>query len=102
MRVAVVLVLLGGCDWLLGLKHFDPIEEPIGGHWIQVAAGNYFTCAIDDANALYCWGYNGDSELGANRTDYELDTPTLVPGSWTAVAAGDEHACAIKTDHTLW
>ena len=32
---------------------------------VQVAAGNYFTCALTAAEDLRCWGTNGNGQLGA-------------------------------------
>jgi alpha-tubulin suppressor-like RCC1 family protein len=101
MRAAILVVLLAGCDWVLSLHHFEH-DAPITTGWVHVAAGQYFTCAIDAHRALYCWGYNGDRELGGPSVS-ELDAPALVAGAtWTAVTAGNEHACGLQTDNTLW
>jgi alpha-tubulin suppressor-like RCC1 family protein len=36
----------------------------MAGHsWAQVAAGQSYTCAIDTAGGLYCWGANDDGQL---------------------------------------
>ena len=63
----------------------------------SVSAGNYHTCAIK-GGALYCWGYNGNGQLGDGTTT-NSNTPAAV---WTmasgvsSVASGYSHTCAIK------
>lgn len=62
-----------------------------------VSAGNRHTCAINASNALFCWGLNGDGQLGSNGTT-DSSTPLPVPGlgsNVTAVALADEFTCAI-------
>ena len=45
------------------------------------------TCGITAANDMYCWGYNGDGQLGDGTTT-DSATPTLVSGGlkFTSVA----------------
>jgi len=60
----------------------------------SLAVGSYHACAVIPS-AVWCWGYNGDGELGlGNMTN---SPPTAVPGLTTAtqVAAGSEHTCAL-------
>jgi alpha-tubulin suppressor-like RCC1 family protein len=69
----------------------------------QISAGNAFTCALDTAGLAYCWGQNGNGQLGNNST-----APSLVPVavSTSGVLAGKtlteifasnfgSHVCAI-------
>jgi alpha-tubulin suppressor-like RCC1 family protein len=69
----------------------------------QISAGNAFTCALDTAGLAYCWGQNGNGQLGNNST-----TPTAVPvavntsgvlagKTLTEISAPDfgSHACAL-------
>jgi alpha-tubulin suppressor-like RCC1 family protein len=53
----------------------------------QISAGNAFTCALDTAGLAYCWGQNGNGQLGNNST-----APSLVP-----VAVSTSGALAGKT-----
>jgi alpha-tubulin suppressor-like RCC1 family protein len=65
-----------------------------------VAAGDSHTCALKGGK-VYCWGYNGDGQLGDGTTT-NRNTPTLVAdgamgnSGVTAVAAGAYHTCALK------
>jgi len=67
-----------------------------------IAAGSTFTCALDSAGAVQCWGYNGDGELG-NGTNLNSSTPVQVlglPRQVVAITAGGQfangHACALS------
>ncbi len=69
------------------------------GRSIAVAAGAFFTCALDDAGAVWCWGRNASGELGT-ASNMNYSTPAAVRYLDTAVVAivgGDEHTCALTT-----
>ena len=67
-----------------------------------LSAGNIHTCGVSPAGAAYCWGYNGDGELG-NGTTTSSATPVAVAGGLTfaavsagdAVDAGGQHTCGV-------
>jgi alpha-tubulin suppressor-like RCC1 family protein len=62
-----------------------------------IASGEAHTCAVTDANAVKCWGYNGDGQLGDNSTT-DRHTPVPVNGlssEVAAIAAGGHHTCAL-------
>lgn len=68
--------------------------------WRVVAAGDEFTCGIEQGGALRCWGSNG---YGKNGTGADRASPTRVgTASWTALGLGRYHACGVQTDGTLW
>ncbi|MES2304583.1 MAG: hypothetical protein V4558_03710 [Gemmatimonadota bacterium] len=46
---------------------------------VFVAVGAH-TCAIDVAGKAYCWGYNGNGQLGNNTTSLVNPTPVAVHG----------------------
>ena len=62
--------------------------------WSAVAVGSDQACAIEaGTQALYCWGENGNGELGTGDA-VEHKTPVLVTAqSWTAISAGAYHTC---------
>lgn len=54
-------------------------------------------CAVTDADALYCWGYNGAGQLGIEG-DEAISMPTLVPGYESGVvdvATGADYTCVL-------
>src|SRR5438105_4921318 len=64
----------------------------------KVTAREYYACGVTTAGAAYCWGYNGDGELG-NGTTTTSPTPVAVSGglTWAAVSAGLYHTCGVTT-----
>ena len=67
----------------------------------QVSAGGQHTCVRALDNAVYCWGDNGQGQLGNNVVvpGTDLTVPTLVVGGflWSSVSAGSNHTCGITT-----
>lgn len=63
---------------------------------VQVAAGEYHTCALLRGGTALCWGANDQGALGGPRQG-NVATPTPVPGLLGAVrlAAGYSHNCAL-------
>jgi alpha-tubulin suppressor-like RCC1 family protein len=43
-----------------------------------VSAGYAFNCAIRASDALYCWGGNGNGQLGIGSDDPSFTTPRRV------------------------
>ena len=86
---------------------------PVGGgaEWVKISASTPYTsnqqishaCGILNNGTLWCWGVNGNGELG-NGTTTSSAVPVAVPGSdfWIDVAAGSTHSCGIKSDGRLF
>jgi alpha-tubulin suppressor-like RCC1 family protein len=70
---------------------------------IQISAGGAVTCALDSAGAAYCWGFNGNSELGDGTTadssvPVAVDTSGALAGKrLTQISTGDTEACAVDS-----
>ena len=71
--------------------------------WLQLAAGDAFSCGIRTDHTLWCWGRNSDGQLGSGSQNGRV-VPARVGAddTWVQVAVGYTHACAIKRDGTLW
>ena len=75
----------------------------------QITAGSNHTCAVKTDGTAWCWGENGDGQLGNNSTT-DKSTPVQVLGlggsgtltDVSQIAGGNEHSCALKTDGTVW
>ncbi|MGZ9108866.1 MAG: RCC1 domain-containing protein [Micavibrio sp.] len=81
---------------------------PVGGElgWRQIAAGSSHSCGVKTNGTLYCWGDDGDGQLGNGAgTNADQHIPmqeSTTATNWASVATGDIHTCAIKTNGTLW
>jgi alpha-tubulin suppressor-like RCC1 family protein len=70
----------------------------------KVAVGHDHACAIDEENALWCWGKNEHGQCGANPEDNNWVSPFRVGtlNSWQHVAAGKQITCAIRQGGSLF
>lgn len=70
---------------------------------VEIGAGDEFTCARKDDKSLWCWGANGQGELG-NGTIADSFRPVNVGGisSVSSLAVGDESSCARRADSSVW
>ena len=59
-------------------------------------AGDFHACGITPSNQAFCWGYNGDGQLG-NGTLTDRNVPTAVSTTLTfrQVSGGKYHTCGI-------
>jgi alpha-tubulin suppressor-like RCC1 family protein len=69
----------------------------------DIVAGWFFTCALDDVGAAWCWGQNGEGQLG-DGTPTPRERPVRVIGGhqFVALAAGGAHACGITATGEAW
>jgi cysteine-rich repeat protein len=83
-------------------KFGDALQVP--GTWRSVAAGQTHTCGIMTDRSLWCWGENGQGQLG-DGSQFSRGTPVSVvaPGRvWAWVGAGLAHTCAVATTGEMW
>ncbi len=73
--------------------------------FVQLAAGEEHTCALDDDGGAWCWGRGANGALGNDNDDRET-TPVAVaapqsegdPVSFEQLAAGNQHTCGLAQD----
>jgi alpha-tubulin suppressor-like RCC1 family protein len=75
---------------------------PVGGTVVQIAAGDFHTCALLDTGAVRCWGRGEAGRLGRGDTEgIGDDEPpsdagdVSVGGRVVQIAAGGDHTCAL-------
>jgi alpha-tubulin suppressor-like RCC1 family protein len=62
--------------------------------WSSAAVGTSFSCGIDSAANLYCWGRNNLDQVGDGSTTMRT-VPVKIGVNYTAVGTGDTYACGI-------
>jgi alpha-tubulin suppressor-like RCC1 family protein len=71
-----------------------------GRRYRMVRAGWSHTCAISMLDVAWCWGFNGNGQLGDGTTTAEgRAKPVRVLGSqvWKQLSGGAEHTCGVTT-----
>jgi len=65
----------------------------------RIVAGGAHTCGIATDGKAYCWGLNGNGQLG-NRSSRNQAAPVPVAtnATFTALTAGDKHTCGVDPD----
>lgn len=75
-----------------------PLEVPLGVRFTMLSAGAYHTCGLTDGLDAFCWGANGDAQLG----EFSFGEPTVEEIQtllgWTRISAGNAHTCALRSD----
>lgn len=69
----------------------------------DITAGLSHTCGLTAAGDAYCWGKNGNGQLGDGSTG-DRTRPVLVSGglAWREIRAGFRHTCAIAVDGSAY
>ncbi|KAH7624648.1 putative Ultraviolet-B receptor UVR8 [Nannochloris sp. 'desiccata'] len=85
-----------------------PITTPnkvVGGYKYKwISTGYWYTCAIRNDGAMYCWGKEKYGRMGQISAEKNYTSPVRVgkDNDWAEVYAGGDHTCAMKTDRTVW
>ena len=90
----------GGDNWRV-----RPVAVTGGRRFRQVRAGWSHTCAITPSDVAFCWGYNGNGQLGDGTiTSAGRATPVRVLGalSWQLLTGGGEHTCGVTQTNQIY
>jgi len=87
----------------LGDNSLTNSSKPVGVYGLgskvkNVSSGYMHTCALTTKGKVWCWGWNGNGQLGDNTTT-NSSRPVAVAnlGAVKAIDAGYLHTCAITT-----
>jgi alpha-tubulin suppressor-like RCC1 family protein len=96
----LVIVLLAACG-RFGFSGNDAVAAR--GCVKQFTAYGDQVCALRSDGALYCWGGNGDGQVGDDST-MNRAVPVHIPlqASVRAMAGAQTHTCAVLSDDTGW
>ncbi|MBU1238569.1 hypothetical protein KKF84_09975 [Myxococcota bacterium] len=67
-----------GCGFCVGSLTPISVTMPADRTFVSVSCGTYFSCAIDDHGAPWCWGRNNLGQLGRGVTSFSELTPAPV------------------------
>ena len=88
--LAVAVVLLSACG--------GETLEPLPSQFEVVVAGGIHSCGIVGDGAAYCWGRNGEGQLGdGSRKSHVYPVPVVGAIKFEAIGGGAGHTCGIAT-----
>jgi alpha-tubulin suppressor-like RCC1 family protein len=81
------------------------VQQPGGLTFVSLSTGGIHTCGLDSSGQAYCWGGNGNGQLGvgsltASRVPVAVSQPSGV--TFTAVSAASAQTCALDTVGQTW
>jgi hypothetical protein len=72
------------------------------GGYSGISAGNTHSCGIRGDGALYCWGSNGNGEIGdGTTTSRSVGVRVGTANDWTDISAGGQFTCGIRSGQ-MW
>jgi alpha-tubulin suppressor-like RCC1 family protein len=96
---------LGQCGDGSGSNRPTPALILLDGEpWRDLAVGVFHACAIDGGGQLWCWGVNGNRQVGVGATTATVLRATQVSGApdWRRVAVGATTTCGLRGPGALW
>jgi alpha-tubulin suppressor-like RCC1 family protein len=109
VAVLVTLALLSSAcvRYSFGVGALASSSSPVAtedGDWIDLAAGPSASCGIDIDRALWCWGADGNGQLGNGAAGPSATPQRVGVARWRDVDldTGYAHACGIQVDGSLW
>jgi serine/threonine protein kinase len=68
-----------------------------------VVSGAHHSCGLATDGRVFCWGMNGNGQLGNGDTKASTSPVPVTGGQrFREIAAGADHTCGIATDGTAW
>jgi alpha-tubulin suppressor-like RCC1 family protein len=88
----------------IGASQNIPIQVGTNTTWNSVSLGAYTTCATRTDGTLWCWGSNTSGQVGNGGLVSPQTSPVQIGTNttWNRVSSGGSHACATRTDSSVW
>ncbi|MGE5181852.1 MAG: RCC1 domain-containing protein [Acidobacteriota bacterium] len=93
----------------IGIASDTPVTSPMkvsvapGMTFTAIAAGGYHACALDNLPQAWCWGYNGEGQLGVGDFTDRAAPVAITSQRWRDLELGAYHTCGIdNTTGGLW
>jgi alpha-tubulin suppressor-like RCC1 family protein len=81
----------------------------VGGYtdWVQISGGDGHTAAVRANGTAWCWGSNGQGQLGDDTSGFGTNksSPVSVVGdytNWVEISAGRHHTAAVRANGSAW
>jgi alpha-tubulin suppressor-like RCC1 family protein len=89
------------------VEYHVPTQVAMAPKFSSIAAGGSHVCALDLATPpnAYCWGYNGEGQVGVGVQATYVLVPMQIPGfTWSSngLHLGDVHTCGLASGNRLW
>ena len=88
------LIVTGASDLSEPSFEYEPIDTGVWpqDQWVDIVAGGWHSCVLDQQKKIHCWGRNNEGQL---------DAPDL---EFRALAAGHHFTCGLGLDSfvTCW
>jgi len=81
------------------------VAAPEGTQFVAIDVGGNHACGITAAGAAYCWGRNGDGQLGDGSTSHKaapVSVGFVSHVQFKAISAGMYHTCATAANGTAY
>lgn len=96
----------------VGGRSSVPVAVVAGQTFSRISAGYLHTCGLTTSGVVFCWGENGDLQLGRGPqtgSSFADGTPAAVGGgelpggvTFAAVSAGLNHTCGVGSDGSAY
>jgi alpha-tubulin suppressor-like RCC1 family protein len=76
------------------------VSAGVGITYSNISAGNDFSCGIQSTGSAYCWGANGNGNLGdgsiaPSNTPVLVSNPSAGAVQYSSISTGGFHTCAV-------
>jgi alpha-tubulin suppressor-like RCC1 family protein len=88
----------GGGGGGISVVDSNPVLVSTSVRFTAISAGSAFTCGISEAAAAYCWGDNGQGQIGEGAIAASYAAPIAVAGGlrFAQLVAGLHHTCGVS------